>query len=56
MKIGEHLHCLFYSTLLKGKFMEFMRTNYADLTHTLGKQHFGCTVVAEEAGSGGAEM
>ena len=36
--------------------MEFMRTNYADLTRTLGKQHCGCTVVAEEAGPGVAEM
>ena len=31
------------------KFMEFMRTNDAELAKSLADQHFGCTVVEEAA-------
>ena len=31
------------------KFMEFMRERYPDLTKSLMRQHFGCTVVDPEA-------
>ena len=31
------------------KFMEFMREHYQDLTKSLARQHFACTVVDPEA-------